>query len=144
MITVSLILLPLIAGLLALFIKTEQVKRFALFATLAQLALTVFAFVELKNNASSKLLSFNADWIRSMGIHFNVSMDGISMVLVLLTSLLLPFIVLSSFNKERENASVFYSLMLLMQMALVGVFTAMDGFLFYIFWELALIPIYFI
>jgi NADH-quinone oxidoreductase subunit M len=56
----------------------------------------------------------------------------------------MPLIILSSFRTEYKNATAFYSLMLFMQFALIGVFAALDGFLFYIFWELALIPIYFI
>jgi NADH-quinone oxidoreductase subunit M len=66
------------------------------------------------------------------------------MLLVLLTTFLVPVIILTSFNTEHKNPSAFYSLILIMQMALVGVFVSLDGFLFYVFWELALIPIYFI
>jgi NADH-quinone oxidoreductase subunit M len=66
------------------------------------------------------------------------------MLMVLLTTFLVPLIILSSFNSSYEKPNSFYGLILLMQMALVGVFTANDGFLFYVFWELALIPIYFI
>jgi NADH-quinone oxidoreductase subunit M len=66
------------------------------------------------------------------------------MLMVLLTTFLMPLIILSSFNTSYEKPNSFYGLILLMQMALVGVFTANDGFLFYVFWELALIPIYFI
>jgi NADH-quinone oxidoreductase subunit M len=66
------------------------------------------------------------------------------MLMVLLTTFLVPLIILSSFNTSYEKPNSFYGLILLMQMALVGVFTANDGFLFYVFWELALIPIYFI
>jgi NADH-quinone oxidoreductase subunit M len=71
-------------------------------------------------------------------------MDGISMLLVLLTTGLIPFIILSSFKGPQRASANFYGLILLMQAALIGVFTALDGFLFYIFWEMALIPIYFI
>jgi NADH-quinone oxidoreductase subunit M len=73
-----------------------------------------------------------------------VSVDALSMLMVLLTTFLVPLIILSSFNTSYEKPNSFYGLILLMQMALVGVFTANDGFLFYVFWELALIPIYFI
>src|SRR5204863_10020756 len=60
------------------------------------------------------------------------------------TTFLTPIIILSSFKHTYKNPSLFYSLVLMMQMALVGVFVSMDGFLFYIFWEFALIPIYLI
>src|SRR5438046_9265889 len=66
------------------------------------------------------------------------------MLLVLLTTFLVPIIILASLNRDYKRPRLFYSLILFMQFALVGVFCAMDGFLFYVFWELALIPIYFI
>jgi NADH-quinone oxidoreductase subunit M len=66
------------------------------------------------------------------------------MMLVLLTTLLVPFIILSSFGHRYKNPSAFYALILVMQSALVGVFTARDAFLFYLFWEAALIPVYFL
>src|SRR5690606_16837869 len=69
----------------------------------------------------------------------HVGLDGISLLLVLLTAGLTPFIVLASDDARPRS---FYALMLFMEMALVGVFVALDGFLFYVFWELALIPIY--
>jgi len=73
-----------------------------------------------------------------------VGIDGISLLLVLLTTVLTPFIILSSFKNPPEKSNSFYGLILFMEMALIGVFVALDGFLFYIYWELALIPIYFI
>ena len=79
-----------------------------------------------------------------MGLHFSVGIDGISLLLVLLTTVLVPLIILSSFGNEYRNPSTFYGLILIMQMALIGVFIAQDGLLFYLFWEIALIPIYFI
>jgi NADH-quinone oxidoreductase subunit M len=79
-----------------------------------------------------------------MGINFHIGMDGISLVLVLLTTILLPFILLTANRNTYKNPSSLYALMLLMQFGLIGVFTAQDAFLFYIFWEVALIPIYFI
>ncbi|MEK6615332.1 MAG: NADH-quinone oxidoreductase subunit M [Bacteroidota bacterium] len=134
---------PLLSSLLILFVKSEQAKKFALTFSLIQLALSVWALTEFKINAEPQMM-VDLIWIKSLGIHFKVAMDGISILLVLLTTVLVPLIILSSFNREIKNANSFYFLILLMQSALVGVFTAMDGFLFYIFWELALIPIWFI
>ncbi len=71
-------------------------------------------------------------------------MDGISLLLILLTTVLVPLIILSTFRKDFGNNPLLYFLILTMESALIGVFTARDAFLFYIFWELALIPIYFI
>ncbi len=126
-----------------LLVKSEQVKKLAFAAALIELGLSVYALSKFKINAEPQMM-VNLVWIQSLGIHFKVAMDGISILLVLLTTVLVPLIILSSFNREIKNPNSFYSLILIMQMALVGVFTAMDGFLFYIFWELALIPIWFI
>ena len=65
-------------------------------------------------------------------------------MLIALTTFLTPLIILTTFNKNIDNPKAFYSLILLMEFGLLGVFMASDGFLYYIFWELALIPIYFI
>jgi NADH-quinone oxidoreductase subunit M len=144
MITASLIGLPLIFALLLLFTKGEGAKRIALVASVIEFAIAIVAYYFLRQNPADPRLDMNAEWITAMGVHFHVTLDGISMVLVLLTAFLTPLIILSSFRTKHENPSLFYALILFMQMALIGVFVARDGFLFYIFWELALIPIYFI
>lgn len=141
--TAVLIGFPLLASLLVLFFKSEQTKKIAFGFSMIQLALTAYALTKFKINADAQLM-VDLVWIKSLGIHFKVAMDGISLLLVLLTNVLVPLIILSSFNREIKNQNVFYALILLMQSALVGVFAAQDGFLFYIFWELALIPIWFI
>lgn len=144
MLALVLILLPLFAGLLLFFVKGENVKKLALLLTLAELVISLAAFYQLKNNAGSELLRFNKMWIASLGINFSGTLDGLSMLMVLLTTVLMPLIVASGLSKEQLNPSALYGLMLIMQSGLVGVFTASDGFLFYVFWELALIPVYFI
>jgi NADH-quinone oxidoreductase subunit M len=93
---------------------------------------------------SSLQFEINQPWstfIKST-IHFGV--DGMSMLLLLLTNILVPLIILSSFNENKGYSNNFYALILLMQFGLVGVFTALDGLLFYAFWEITLIPIWFI
>lgn len=87
---------------------------------------------------------FNYNWIPGLGVTFYGGIDGISLLLLLLTNLLTPIIIYSSVGNQIKNARAFYALILFMQFALMGVFVALDGFLFYIFWELALIPIWFI
>ncbi|HEY8402849.1 MAG TPA: NADH-quinone oxidoreductase subunit M, partial [Cytophagaceae bacterium] len=141
MITAVLIFLPLIAGLLLFLLNNkEQVKHLALTAALVEFAISVYAFATFKTGN----FTFNTDWIPSLGISFSVGMDGISILLVMLTTFLVPLIILSSYNHSYNKSNQFYALVLIMQSALVGVFVAKDAFLFYIFWELALIPIYFI
>jgi len=143
MITLLLIFFPLVAALMLLLVKGEQVKKIALGAAIVEFAISMFAVFQFQKNADTQF-ELNYAWIKSMGINFHVGMDGISLLLVILTTFLVPIIILTSFNKQYKNPSAFYSLILAMQFALIGVFVSLDGFLFYIFWELALIPIYFI
>lgn len=143
MITLLLIFFPLVAGLLLLFVKGQQVKTFALGAAIVELAIAAFALTQFHQDATTQF-EWNCVWVQSLGINFHVGIDGISMLLVLLTTFLVPVIILTSFRNDYKNPSAFYALILIMQMALVGVFVSLDGFLFYMFWELALIPIYFI
>ncbi len=143
MITVLLIFFPLVAGLLLLFVKGPQVKNIALGSSILELTIAGFALIKFHRDATTQF-EWNCNWIQSLGIHFHVGIDGISMLLVLLTTFLVPLIILTSFKNDYKNPSAFYALILIMQMALVGVFVSLDGFLFYVFWELALIPIYFI
>lgn len=87
---------------------------------------------------------FEKPWIPQAGISLKFGIDGISMLMVILTNLLVPLIILSNYNKQIDRPHLFYGLLSFMHFALLGVFISLDGMLFYIFWELALIPIYFI
>ena len=135
MLLLLLIFLPLAAAIVAALLPSRAAaKTVALVAAVAELGITL-ACIDDRTAVS-------LPWIPSLGISFAVGFVGLSSLLVLLTNALLPLILLSA-NRADYN-SRFYALVLLMQAALVGVFTAGDGFLFYVFWELALIPIYFI
>ena len=144
MLTVLLILFPFIAALSVFISKGNTSRRIALAASLVEFVLALAAFFIFKQNPQSALLQHNSMWVGALNIHFDVSTNALSLLLILLTTFLVPLIILSSFKTNYENQSGFYGLILTMQMALVGVFAANDGFLFYVFWELALIPIYFI
>ena len=143
MLTLFLIFYPVVAATLILAFRGERIKQAALVAALVELVCAGFAFFGFRPDASSQF-GFDYAWIGSLGIRFSAGIDGISVLLVLLTGLLVPFIVLSTFNRNYKQPATFYALMLYMQAALMGVFTARDGFLFYLFFEAALIPIYFL
>lgn len=143
MLTLFLIFYPIVAATLILIFQGERIKQAALAAALVELACAGCAFFGFRTDASSQF-GFDYAWIGSLGIRFSAGIDGISVLLVLLTGLLVPFIVLSTFNRSYKQPATFYALMLYMQAALMGVFTARDGFLFYLFFEAALIPIYFL
>ena len=83
-------------------------------------------------------------WITNPEIYFALQADGLGLAMLLLTTALTPIIIFSSFGNDYKNAKSFYALILFMAFAMSGTFLAADGFLYYIFWELSLIPIYFI
>jgi NADH-quinone oxidoreductase subunit M len=127
MLTISLILLPIIAGLLTLTTKGENAKTIASIFAFAEMILGGYVYYSFVPNANLQFAA-SYDWIHSAGINFSVGIDGISLILVCLTTLMIPFIILSTFNNSYKNASTFYALILFMQAALIGVFTARDIF----------------
>lgn len=136
------LILPLLgAFVIAVFFRGANARHAALFTALATLATTVGYLVNFTADGSFQW-AVDLPWIPQAGIRFKLGFDGIGMLLVGLTNLLLPIIVLSTYDKEYKGG--YYALVLIMQTALQGVFTALDGITFYVFWELALIPIYFI
>ncbi|MFN0033344.1 MAG: NuoM family protein [Flavobacteriales bacterium] len=142
MLTILLLGIPFIAAG-AVLLMQKSAKQIALCAGLLELAATVVAFVFYKQDASHPYLSFGQEWIGPLGMSFSFSLDGISLVMMLLCSILLPLIVYSQYHKVYKNAHVFYSMLLLMVGSMVGAFTTTDALLFYVFYEFALIPIYF-
>jgi NADH-quinone oxidoreductase subunit M len=140
MLTFSLILFPIIVGIILFFLNNNTAKIVASIAALIELGIAIYG-LGLYKAGDTSTLNYMHEWLPKMGISLHFNQDGISILMVLLTALLFPLIILAA----RENVSNrLIGLAMIMQGALVGVFTSMDGFLFYIFWELALIPIYFI
>jgi NADH-quinone oxidoreductase subunit M len=137
-----LIFFPLIAaGLVA--VSGQSAGRIAFVLSLAELILSSVMLYQF-DPAGGMQFEQNYWWIHNLGISYNVGLDGIGILLVMLTTFLVPLIILSSLKKQYKNPTLFYAMILVMQFALIGVFSALDGFLFYVFWELALIPIYLI
>jgi NADH-quinone oxidoreductase subunit M len=88
------------------------------------------------------------EWLPQYGISYYVGVDGLSILLILLTTFIMPLAILSSFQshvfEERGRESLYYAFMLLLEWAMIGVFVAQDLFLFYVFWEVTLVPMYFL
>lgn len=142
MIAVLLIAIPLVSGLLTFFIRDEKTARFASFtATLVSLVLAIGAVTVFKG---SPQLAWDSAWLPALGSRFTVSLDGMGLLLILLTAVAFPLILLATWNTKYPKAGNFHALMLLSQAGLMGVFMATDALLFYFFWELALIPAYFL
>jgi NADH-quinone oxidoreductase subunit M len=142
--TVSILLfLPIVAALIVLLLKNEAAKHAALFFAVAELAIALYFLTGFVPDASVQY-AIDLPWIPKLGVYFSAGIDGISMIMVLLTTVLVPLIILTTYQHQYKNAPAFYALILFMQAGLLTVFTALDGFLFYVGWEAALIPIYFI
>ena len=135
---------PLIAGLLCFIFKSQKsAKALALGSAVVTLLIS-FASLIYANDKYLSGLADNYVWMRYLGASFNVGLDGMGHLLTFLTAFSFPLIFISTYNKEYKNAASFYGLMLLSQAGLMGVFMAMDALTFYFFWELALIPVYFL
>ncbi|WP_276379022.1 NuoM family protein [Flavobacterium sp. H4147] len=139
---VSLILIILLVGaFITYFAGDKLASKVALFFSLAALGCSVVLLNHL--NAGENISFMNA-WINQPKISFALNADGLAIAMLLLTTALTPIIIFSSFGNDYKNAKAFYALILFMAFAMIGTFLAADGLLYYIFWELALIPIYFI
>ena len=137
------IFIPLIAALVILLSGNTIVKGLSGVFSLVSFVITIFLYLNFVPDASTQFL-VDLPWIPQFGINFKAGVDGISLLMLLLTNLLIPIIVLSSYNQDIKNPKAFYALIFFMQTGLLLVFTALDGFLFYVGWEAALIPVYFI
>ena len=137
-----LLFFPLI-GSIACLLNKSYAKQTALISTLITLACSLVLLSQFEANASRQFV-VDFPWIPQLGISFKAGIDGISIIMVLLTTGLVPLIILSVFSRDHKNPSALFALVLFMQSGLLIVFTALDAFLFYVGWEAALIPIYFI
>ncbi|WP_310555805.1 NADH-quinone oxidoreductase subunit M [Flavobacterium sp.] len=139
---VSFILILLLFGALATFFAGDKLaKTVALIFSLASFAGSIFILNQHNQGVNS---DFIANWISNPNIYIALKVDGLSLVMLLLTTALTSLILFSSFGNQYKNSKNFYALVLFMSFAMVGTFLSVDAFLYYIFWELALIPIYFI
>lgn len=139
MIALLLILIPLAAGLVSFAMKQgSAAKNFSLLASVVTLALALAAV------STSSAIVYDVAWLNDLGSRFTLKMDGLSKLLALLTAVSYPLIFAAVYNNEYKKPASFYGLMLLAQAGLMGVFLAADVLLFYFFWELALIPVYFL
>src|SRR5437867_11033580 len=134
---------PAVAALAVLIAPPRVAKHLALAASLAELALSVPLWWTVVPSGGMPF-QLDAPWIAAWGIHYTVGVDGISLFMVLLTTLLVPLSVLGSYSYITTRERAFYALMLVLTSGMIGVFVSLDLFLFYVMWEVMLIPMYFI
>ncbi len=123
----------------------EGIRQVAFWSSIATFVLTVVLFLQFEISAQ---MQFQVSWpwidVAGVPIAFSMGVDGISLLLVVLTAFLTPLALLSSWRSIKERVKEYYALFLLLEVGMLGVFLATDLFLFYVFWEVMLIPMYFL
>ena len=139
---VTYLLILLLFGAIATFLSGDKwASKVALLSSVTAFA---GALCLLSRYNLGQEINYLHLWISKPNIYFALQADGLALAMILLTTALTPIIIFSSFGNDYKNAKSFYALLLFMTFAMTGTFLAADGFLYYIFWELSLIPIYFI
>ena len=133
---------PLLGGLLLTILprRDRDVRSFALVVSLLTFLASLHLPVHFQRAQTAFQYEIDRPWISTPNIHYHMGVDGISLWLVLLTTFLTPLCVLISWKSVHERVKEFFILLLILETALIGVFTSLDLFLFYFFWEATLIP----
>ena len=135
-------LMPLAGGLLLMVFprRDRDIRIFALVISLLTFILSLHLPVHFRRPQTDFQFQIDRQWISTPNIHYHMGVDGISLWLVVLTTFLTPLCVLISWKSIHERVKEFFILLLVLETALIGVFTSLDLFLFYFFWEATLIP----
>ena len=139
----ALLLLPLAGAMLVLLAPAAQAKRLALYVALVEFVVSLGLWWTFQPTAAMQFEAVRP-WIPAWGIAYHVGVDGISLFMVLLTTLTMPLAVLGSWSYITKFERPYYTLLLVLTTGMLGVFLALDLFVFYVFWEIMLIPMYFI
>jgi len=138
---------PLLGILILLLVDKHQhgaIKTIAFIISLLNAIFSLYIYFNFVPDSSSMQFTINKTWIESLGINYHLGIDGISLFLVLLTTFLTPLAILSSWSAITDKVKGYYISMLFLETGMIGVFVSLDLFLFYVFWELMLIPMYFL
>ncbi|MBL8343421.1 MAG: NADH-quinone oxidoreductase subunit M [Rubrivivax sp.] len=137
--------LPLAAMLALALLPRDAVRTihgFSLWVMLLQFAATVWLYAEFQPGVAAAQFASRVPWIESWGVYFSIGLDGANVLLVLLTGFLGPLVVAGSFSAITKDVKLFHAMVFLIQFAMMGTFLAQDLFVFYIFWETMLIPMF--
>jgi NADH-quinone oxidoreductase subunit M len=143
----AVLILPLAGFLIALMVPRSSAqgsRMWALAISLATFVASLGLLAWFDRSAGGEQFLVDLQWISSPDIHFAISVNGVSLWLILLSTLLTPLCVLISWNYIQKREKEFYAFLLLLEFGLIGVFLAQDLFLFYVFWEISLVPMYFL
>jgi NADH-quinone oxidoreductase subunit M len=142
-----LIAIPGIGFILTLFIPRKQeqtIRMFTLGISLLTFVLSLGLATGYQSGQTGQQFVTDIVWISNPDIHWHVGIDGISLWLIILSTLLTPIAILVSWSSIKDRTKEFYAFLILLEFGLVGVFAAWDLFLFYVFWEVVLVPMYFL
>src|SRR3954447_19451645 len=144
----SIILLTPLAGVLVLFLipgKNKDIVRvWANLVSFAGFLISLPLVRRFQTGTPGFQFEERESWIPQLGVHYHIGIDGISLLLIMLTTLMGFIAVLCSWNAIQERVKEYYAMFMLLQVGMIGVFLSLDFFLFYVFWELVLVPMYFI
>ncbi|MCX7943863.1 MAG: NADH-quinone oxidoreductase subunit M [Deltaproteobacteria bacterium] len=138
---------PLLGLLILFFIprdEKELIKNIAFISSIIPLGLSLLLLFMFDKTNSGFQFETLVKWISTLNINYHVGVDGISLFLILLTTLSVPIVILSSFKYITESEKFYYMMVLFLEIAMLGTFLALDLVLFFLFWEAMLIPMYFI
>jgi NADH-quinone oxidoreductase subunit M len=139
--------LPLVGAVILFFVKkenTELIKRFTLVWTILTFVVSLGLVIGFRTDFPGFQFTESQPWIPQIGVGYQVGLDGINLLLILLTTGLMPLAILSSFNAINDRVKEYYIFLLLLEVGMLGVFVSLDLFLFYVFWEVTLVPMYFL
>lgn len=138
---------PLVGAMLLLFIpkgKDNLIRVGGLVISIVAFVISLLIYFDFDPSTAQFQFLHDVEWISALNIHYKVGVDGLSLILVLLTTFLTPLTLLSSWSSIEKKIKEFTFFMLMLEVGMIGVFISLDLFLFYIFWEAMLIPMYFI
>jgi NADH-quinone oxidoreductase subunit M len=138
----ALIFLPLIGAAAVFLVKDTTARFIALAVTVADVLISLPLWWLFEASSAHMQFVESAVWITSPSIHYRLGLDGISLPLVIMTTVLMPLCILISWHSIQSRVRSFMAMLLIMEGAMIGVFSALDFVLFYVFWEAMLIPMY--
>ncbi|MFQ5529566.1 MAG: NuoM family protein [Gemmatimonadota bacterium] len=139
-----LLLLPAVGALLCFTVSEARAKNVAFVVSLAVFVASLPLFWTFQSGTAAIQNYVSIPWIEAWGVGYTIGIDGISLLMVLLTTFIMPLAVLGSFQYIQSRQRAFYAMLLVLETAMLGVFVAFDLFLFFLFWEIMLVPMYFL
>ena len=144
----SIVLFTPLAGMLILVLlpahRKNLIRIWANIAGFLGFLVSLLLVFRFDKSADGFQMAEKANWIPTLGVHYHLGIDGISLLLIMLTTVTGFLAILSSWNAIDKHVKSYYAMFLLLQTGVLGVFMSLDFFLFYVFWEVMLVPMYFI